>query len=101
MDVGHFLRKLGLERYESAFRENNIDRDVLPKLTAEDLRDLGIALVGDRRRLLDAIASLDAEAQTPATEIPHVAEPGTGRGRQLRKLNGGNSPSCRRSGRLD
>src|SRR5215470_12323490 len=80
MNVGHLLRKLGLEQYESAFRENKIDSEILPKLTAEDLKDLGIALVGDRRRLLDAIASLHAEAQAPATEAPHVAEPGIGRG---------------------
>src|SRR5947209_6317097 len=62
MDVANWLRKLGLERYESAFRENKIDGDVLPRLTAEDLKDLGVSLVGDRRRLLDAIAALHAEA---------------------------------------
>ena len=80
MDVGRFLREFGLERYEPAFRENKIDSEILPKLTAEDLKDLGIALVGDRRRLLDAIASLHAEVQTPATETPHVAEAAIGRG---------------------
>src|SRR5437763_269002 len=62
MDVGGWLRKLGLEQYEPAFRENKIDSKILPKLTAEDLRDLGVTLVGDRRRLLDAIASLRDEA---------------------------------------
>ena len=62
MDVGGWLRKLGLERYEAAFRENRIDGTVLPRLTAEDLKDLGVGLVGDRRRLLDAIAALRAEA---------------------------------------
>lgn len=80
MDIGHFLRKLGLERYEAAFRENKVDSEILPKLTAEDLKDLGIALVGDRRRLLDAIASLHAGTQTPTTETPHIAEPRIGRG---------------------
>lgn len=79
MDVGDWLRKLGLERYEPAFRENKIDSEILPKLTAEDLKDLGIALVGDRRRLLDAIASLHAEAGAFAAEAPHVAGPGIGR----------------------
>src|SRR5689334_23609857 len=79
MDVGDWLRKLGLERYEPAFRENKIDSEILPKLTAEDLKDLGIALVGDRRRLLDAIASLHAEAGASAAEAPHVAGPGIGR----------------------
>src|SRR5271154_4007303 len=65
MDVGGWLRTLGLERYGPAFRENNIDNDILPKLTAEDLKDLGVALVGDRRRLLEAIALLGAAELEP------------------------------------
>jgi class 3 adenylate cyclase/predicted ATPase len=60
MDSGGWLRGLGLERYEQAFRENEIDEEVLPGLTADDLKDLGVALVGHRRRLLDAIAALGA-----------------------------------------
>ena len=62
MDVGVWLRKLGLERYEATFRENKIDDTVLPSLTAEDLKDLGVGFVGDRRKLLKAIAALNAEA---------------------------------------
>ena len=58
MDVGVWLRSLGLEDYEKAFRENKVDAAVLPKLTAEDLRDLGVAAVGDRRKLLEAIEGL-------------------------------------------
>ena len=58
MDVGDFLRELGLQQYEAAFRDNRIDIRVLPKLTAEDLKDLGVTLIGDRRMLLDAIAAL-------------------------------------------
>jgi class 3 adenylate cyclase/predicted ATPase len=58
MDVCAWLRGLGLERYEQAFRENAIDEPTLPKLTAEDLRDLGVTPVGHRRILLDAIAAL-------------------------------------------
>ena len=50
MDVGGWLRSLGLGEYEKAFRENKVDAAVLPKLTAEDLRDLGVAAVGDRRK---------------------------------------------------
>src|SRR5262245_38171291 len=67
MDVGSWLRGLGLERYEAAFRENEIDESVLPTLTADDLKDLGIGIVGHRRKLLDAIAALraDANAQVP------------------------------------
>src|SRR6516162_3832365 len=69
MDVGGWLRKLGLEQYEAAFRENRIDDTVLPRLTAEDLKDLGVGFVGDRRRLLDAIAALNAEASAPAPSL--------------------------------
>jgi hypothetical protein len=56
MDVVGWLRGLGLERYVPAFRDNDIDGEVLRRLTAEDLRELGIASIGHRRRLLDAIA---------------------------------------------
>ena len=65
MDVGGWLRRLGLEQYEAAFRENEIDDTVLPNLTAEDLKDLGVGFVGHRRKLLDAIAALRAEASAP------------------------------------
>ena len=61
MDVAYWLGSLGLERYETAFRENDVDDELLPKLTAEDLTDLGITSVGHRRRLLDAIAALRRE----------------------------------------
>jgi predicted ATPase/class 3 adenylate cyclase len=64
MDVGSWLRSLGLERYEAAFRENEIDGKVLPTLTADDLKDLGVSIVGHRRRLLNAIAALRADADT-------------------------------------
>jgi len=66
MDVGDWLRALGLERYEVAFRENRIDDLVLPKLTSEDLKDLGVGFVGDRRKLLDAIAALRTEPSPTA-----------------------------------
>src|SRR5215470_14695636 len=77
MDVGEWLRKLGLERYEPAFRENEIDARVLPSLTAEDLKDLGVNLVGHRRRLLDAIAALGTElsaAEVSAAPVRADAE---------------------------
>jgi class 3 adenylate cyclase/predicted ATPase len=66
MDFGGWLRELGLEQYEAAFRENEIDETILPKLTAEDLKELGVGSVGHRRKLLDAIAALRAEAGAPA-----------------------------------
>jgi hypothetical protein len=70
MDLAEWLRGLGLEQYAPAFREHDIDADVLPRLTTEDLRDLGVASIGHRRRLLDAIAALEeirpaAEATKP------------------------------------
>jgi class 3 adenylate cyclase len=60
MDVAAWLRGLGLEQYTTTFRDNDIDAVVLRQLTAEDLRELGVASVGHRRRLLDAMAALDA-----------------------------------------
>ena len=59
MDVGEWLRSFGLEQYASAFRENGINGRVLPKLTAKDLKDLGISLIGHRRLLLEAIAAVN------------------------------------------
>jgi class 3 adenylate cyclase/predicted ATPase len=74
MNVADWLRKLGLEQYEPAFRANEIDARVLPSLTAEDLKDLGVTLVGHRRRLLDAIAALGAEMPAAAaTAAPRNA----------------------------
>jgi class 3 adenylate cyclase/predicted ATPase len=67
MDLGGWLRSLGLERYEAAFRENEIDDAILASLTAEDLKDLGVHIVGHRRKLLDAIAALDVAS---ATKLP-------------------------------
>jgi len=55
MDIAAWLQGLGLERYVPAFRDNEIDWEVLPKLTSEDLREIGVAAIGHRRKLLDAI----------------------------------------------
>jgi SAM domain (Sterile alpha motif) len=46
MDVAEWLRGLGLEHYAPAFRDNDIDGEVLRRLTADDLRDLGVASIG-------------------------------------------------------
>jgi class 3 adenylate cyclase/predicted ATPase len=74
MDVGGWLRGLGLEQYEAAFRENAIDDVVLPNLTTEDLKDLGVGIVGHRRRLLDAIAALRADTRAKAPSPDAYAE---------------------------
>jgi class 3 adenylate cyclase len=60
MDIGGWLRSLGLHRYEAAFRENEINEDVLPKLTQEDLKEIGVGPVGHRRTILASIAALCA-----------------------------------------
>jgi len=67
MDVVVWLRSLGLGKYEAAFRENEIDETVLPSLTHENLKELGVTALGHRLKLLDAIAGLSADtgAKTP------------------------------------
>jgi class 3 adenylate cyclase len=72
MDIAAWLKGLGLERYEAAFRDNEIDWQVLPSLTADDLKDIGIAAVGHRRRLIEAIAALRMPA-APAPTPPGFA----------------------------
>jgi len=62
VDVGAWLRGLGLERYEPAFRENDVDAEVLPELAEADLEKLGVTSLGHRKRLLKAIAALRADA---------------------------------------
>jgi class 3 adenylate cyclase/predicted ATPase len=73
IDIGAWLQDLGLGEYEATFRENAINAKVLPNLTAEDLKDMGIGIVGHRRTLLDAIAVLrtgaDAKAPPPSSTL--------------------------------
>jgi len=68
MDVTDWLRTLGLGQYEVAFRENSVTADLLPILTPEDLKDLGITAVGHRRRLLAAIAALRTDPAGDASD---------------------------------
>jgi SAM domain (Sterile alpha motif) len=80
MDVGAWLRDLGLGQYEQAFPDNDIDAGLLPTLTADDLRELGVASLGHRKRLLAAIAELgsltgprrSAVEQAPAPTGSHT-----------------------------
>ena len=65
MDVGDWLRGLGLGQYETAFRDNGVDAVVLSDLTDSDLEKLGVVL-GHRKRLLKAIANLGA-SKAPAS----------------------------------
>ena len=72
MDVGAWLRSLGLGQYEAAFRDNEIDGAVLPKLTVEDLRDLGVAVIGHRRKIISAIEELNAASAARAEGVNAV-----------------------------
>src|SRR5215469_14628920 len=75
MGIRGWLRGLGLERYEQAFRDNEINLRVLPELTAEDLKELGVGAIGHRRLLLKAIADLAASAAPAATNDKPGAPP--------------------------
>ena len=77
MDIVVWLRSLGLEKYEAAFRENEIDETVLPGLTAEDLKELGVGALGHRRKLLDAIAALrtDVGGKAPSADLATASSP--------------------------
>ena len=78
MNTAAWLQSLGLERYEPLFRDNEIDWEVLPKLTSDDLREIGVVAIGHRRKLLDAIAALGAvvpAAETAAAvDVPAPAD---------------------------
>ncbi len=78
MDVAAWLRDLGLEAYAEAFAENGVDADLLGELNNEDLKDLGIAKLADRKRLLKAIADLASDA--PAQVGGPPSQPGTSAG---------------------
>ena len=78
MDVGDWLRSLGLSQYEAAFRDNGIDGDVLVDLSDADLEKLGVLPLGHRKRLLKAIAGLSAPAvgsrPSPSVESRRAAD---------------------------
>ena len=84
IDVAEWLRGLGLEQYAPAFSENDIDGNVLPELTADDLIGLGVTSIGHRRRLLAAIDALRKEPPQPVAETaPITAISGEAERRQL------------------
>jgi predicted ATPase/class 3 adenylate cyclase len=75
LDIGQWLRDLGLQSYEQAFRENGVDLDVLPRLTADDLKEIGVSAVGHRRKILDAVGQLAvAQPSAESQEAPGRAE---------------------------
>jgi class 3 adenylate cyclase len=72
VDVAEWLSRLGLGHYAPAFATNDIDGEILPELTAEDLIGLGVTSIGHRRRLLAAIAALRSEAPQPSAETAPI-----------------------------
>jgi hypothetical protein len=74
MDVGNWLRSLGLSQHEATFRENAVDADVLVDLTATDLEKLGLPL-GHRKRFLTAIAGLNKPATEPSPLVTANSSP--------------------------
>jgi class 3 adenylate cyclase len=72
VNIPAWLRGLGLERYQSAFQKNDIDGGVLLTLTDADLRELGVASLGHRRRLLAAIAGLGPASRTANVDTGRI-----------------------------
>jgi class 3 adenylate cyclase/predicted ATPase len=82
MDIASWLGNLGLDQYVQAFRDNDIDAETLPQLSAEDLKELGVASIGHRKKILQAVAAL---AAPPAhdSEPPSNRQLGEAERRQL------------------
>ena len=78
MGVRDWLTDLGLSEHAESFAKNGVDEAMLPELTNEDLKDLGVARLADRKRLLNAAASLaaggGAHEGEPSTEPPSAGE---------------------------
>jgi class 3 adenylate cyclase len=104
MDVGAWLRGLGLGQYEQTFRDNDVDARVLPGLTTADLKEIGVASVGHRRLILQAIAELSAASAGMAVEAaiaPAVHASPQAERRQLTVMFVDLVGSTALSGRLD
>ena len=88
MDVGTWLGGLGLERYAEAFAENGIDFALIPELTNEDLKDLGVMRLADRKTILKAIEAMgpDAEPGYLATPAGQAVEARPEAGAERRQL---------------
>jgi len=75
LDIDGWLRGIGLSRYAENFRANEIDSELLSRLTNDDLRDIGVASLGDREKILKAIGVLAVgrESAAPAPVAIHDA----------------------------
>jgi hypothetical protein len=72
-EITDWLTKLGLPEYAGAFSENGIDVSVLPHLTDQDLKDIGV-LLGHRRKILAAVAELPGKSQSASRPFPPLVE---------------------------
>ena len=74
MDIDSWLRGIGLAQYAETFRANDIDGELLGRLTNDDLKDIGVGSFGHRKKLLEAIAELGsapaAESAPPVMTAP-------------------------------
>ena len=73
--IADWLEKLGMSEYAKCFAENRIDFSVLPDLTDQDLKTLGV-LLGDRRKMLRAIANLEVQKSADVVTVAAAAAPG-------------------------
>jgi len=91
-DIAEWLEKLGMSEYAERFTENRIDVSVLRDLTDQDLKDLGVVL-GDRRKMLRAIAALDGAAgPAPTAPAPPPVAPAPPPGASAKPVVPGVSP---------
>ena len=74
INVTDWLHSLGLEQYAEAFRDNDLDGEVLPEVNADDLIAIGVTSIGHRRKLLAAIAALKSEV-APTAGVGAFADP--------------------------
>jgi hypothetical protein len=90
VDIAQWLSDMGLPQYQAAFRDNDVDGSVLPRLTADDLVGLGVTSIGHRRKLLDAIAELRQAGSGPnakdAADAPNVNTPTASHEAERRQL---------------
>ena len=105
MDIAAWLAGLRLEQYRQAFEDNDVDGALLPGLTGDDLKEIGVASLGHRKKLLDAIAALNSApgiaAATPVPPRPDAARQHDAERRHLSVMFVDLVGSTALSGRLD
>jgi hypothetical protein len=77
LDIDGWLRGIGLAQYAETFRANDIDGELLGRLTNDDLKDIGVVSFGHRKKLMEAIAALVVAPEAPAPIPVTATEPKT------------------------